>query len=213
MKTSIVIATYNRPELVLEAIASALNQTVPCEIVVVNDGGTPPPIPQAVKLYDVVKYFDRPHLGAAATWNFGYQQATGDFVFNLDDDDLLVENTIERLTEEIGDADVIFSDLLLYPSLAAFRQKFEGYEALCKNNTMPDPKLMRREVALKVPVPDLATGWDYERNLQMCEAGLKIKHLPEFLYLYRQHDGQIQKQKSLEQTENNKNSSALRLVR
>lgn len=205
---SIVIPTYNRLEFLAEAVDSALSQTVKCEIIVVNDGGEKPRnLPKSVRFYD------REHRGASDTVNYAMSKATGDFIFNLDDDDLLAENCIERLLETIKGYDVAFCDLLLYPDMIPFPQKFEGYEALKLNNTMPDPKLMTREAAIKVPVPDMKVGWDYERNLQMCEAGLKITHCPEFLYFYRQHSGQIQKTLPNQQTKNNLYSKQLRNIK
>ena len=40
MKTtvSIIIPVYNHAQWISDAISSALNQTVPCEVIVVNDG-------------------------------------------------------------------------------------------------------------------------------------------------------------------------------
>ena len=202
---SIVIPTYNRPQFLPSAIGAALSQTIECEVIVVNDGGDKP-----TDIPEEVRFFDRPHEGAAKATNFGIQQATGDLIFNLDDDDLLMPFAMEHLRNEIGDYDVIFSDLLLYPSMDRFPQGFTNYEDLIENNTMPGVLMTTREAALKVPFPDLATGWDRERNLQFCEAGLKIKHLPEFLYLYRDHSGQIQKTKAEEQTKNNEESKRKR---
>ena len=37
---SIVITTYNRVELLKRAIATALSQTVPCEVIVVDNAST-----------------------------------------------------------------------------------------------------------------------------------------------------------------------------
>lgn len=205
---SIIIPTYNRPELLREAVDSALSQTVPVEVIVVNDGGVKPN-----NLPKDVRFYDRPHKGAPDTANYAISKATGDFIFNLDDDDLLAENCIERLLEAIRGSDVAFCDLLLYPDMIPFPQKFDGYGALKLNNTMPDPKLMTREAAIKVPVPNMEVGWDYERNLRMCEAGLKIAHCPEFLYFYRQHSGQIQKTMADEQTKNNLYSKQVRNIK
>jgi len=198
-KVSILIPTYNRPKLLPYAVNSALRQTIDCEVLVINDGGCElPKLPTKVRRYNFKK-----HHGAYYALNRGIWQATGDLIFNLDDDDLLPENAMERLRDEIEDNDVIFSDLMLFPSMIPFPQSFEDYEALLDNNTMPGVLMTTKEAAMKVPFPELSTGWDYERSLRFCEAGLKIKHLAETLYFYRQHPGQIQKRLAHEQTENN----------
>lgn len=204
-KISIIIATYNRPDFLYEAVESAKRQTVPCEIIVIDDGSYP-----RYNKPDGVKFIRRKHNGAVQAWRFAYYKASGDYIFNLDDDDILADNAIERLLDTIKGHDVAFCDLMLYPDMVPFPQKFEGYDALKLNNTMPDPKLITKEVALEVPVPDMEVGWDYERNLRICEKGFKIAHCKEYLYFYRQHSGQIQKTRAREQTENNILSKKLR---
>lgn len=210
-EVSIIIATYNRPEFLEEAIDSALSQSVKCEVLVANDGGFQKTLPD--RFANFARFYDLPHQGAPKTLNFLYGEATGNYIFNLDDDDLLAENTIERLLDTINGHDVAFCDLLLYPEMVPFRQEYNGYEALKLNNTMPDPRLMTKEMAIKVPVPDMEAGWDYERWLQICEVGGRIAHCPEFLYYYRQHPGQIQKTRPEEQTKNNLLSKQMRNIK
>jgi len=190
MKVSIIIATLpERKDFLEEAFESARNQTVPCEIIV--EDGTD---------------------GACVALNRAARRSSGDFIFNLDDDDILPEYAMERLKNEIGDSDVIFSDLLLYPSLKTFQQKFTGYDDLIQNNTLPGVLMTTRKAWQKVPfVEELNTGYDRERNLRFCEAGLKIKHLPEYLYYYRQHPNQTQKLFPKEQTLNNLESKRKRI--
>lgn len=187
-QVSIIIPTI-RPDFVKEAVESAENQTIPCEVIV-EDGKD----------------------GACIALNRGVRRSHGEYIFNLDDDDLLPEYAIERLLSEIKDNDVIFSDLLLYPSMIPFKQGFYGYDELLKNNTMPGVLMTTRKAWEKVPfVEEFNTGYDYERNLRFCGSGLKIKHLPEYLYYYRQHEGQTQKLLGEEQTKNNLLSKKIRL--
>ena len=54
MKTtvSIIIPVYNHAQWISDAISSALNQTVPCGVIVVNDG-SPDNTSEVAKMFDV----------------------------------------------------------------------------------------------------------------------------------------------------------------
>lgn len=171
--TSIIIATIKgREEFLEEALASAEAQTVPCEIIVL-DGLE----------------------GAGKTLNKGIKQAKGDFIFNLDDDDMIAPNCVERLEAEIGDYDVIFPDLMLWytDKMVPYKQGFYGCELLESHNTMPGIWLTTKAAALKAPFENVKVGWDHLRNKKFCSEGMRIKHLPELLYYYRQWSGQTMK--------------------
>ncbi len=102
MKFSIVITTYNRLSLLKRAIESALNQTVPCEVVVADDcsdDGTKEYIKSLNN--QVVYYHNVENLGHSQTVNAGVSVATGDWIKLLDDDDYLAPDCIEKMAEAI----------------------------------------------------------------------------------------------------------------
>lgn len=91
---SIIIPTYNRPQLLKErALKSALAQTYKdIEIIVVDDGSTEP--------YDVkgVRYFKpwEKNRGGSAARNYGVSQAKGNYIVFIDDDNELDPTFIEK---------------------------------------------------------------------------------------------------------------------
>ncbi|NER02927.1 MAG: glycosyltransferase family 2 protein, partial [Okeania sp. SIO3C4] len=103
MKFSIVITTYNRLDLLKRAINSALEQTVECEIIVVDDCSI-----DGTKNYvnslggRVIYYCTSSNQGHAATMNLGVQNAQGDWIKPLDDDDYMAVNCIEEMTKAIA---------------------------------------------------------------------------------------------------------------
>src|SRR5262245_46858211 len=86
---SIVIPTYNREDLVAQAIESAVAQTHPrCEVIVVDDGSTD-------ATADVLRRFEgriiavrQENKGLSGARNTGIRKASGSFVGFLDSDDL-----------------------------------------------------------------------------------------------------------------------------
>ena len=86
------------------AIQSCLDQTVPCEIVVVDDGsedGTP----GVVQEIPGVKYIRHElSLGQSAAENRGIREASCEWIKPLDDDDRLLPDCLEKMTAAIEKA-------------------------------------------------------------------------------------------------------------
>ncbi len=87
-RISVIVRTKDRPELLREALDSlAANTYQAAEIVLVNDGGTPPSVaadfPRRIRTVDLES-----NRGRAAAANAGIAAAGGDYLTFLDDDDL-----------------------------------------------------------------------------------------------------------------------------
>lgn len=111
MKFSIVITTHNRLTFLRRAIDSALAQTIPCEVIVVDDGssdGTDMYVQGRRKeLLDrddtrLIYHRNSTNLGHSGTVNQGVALATGDWVKLVDDDDYLAPNCIGEMVKAIA---------------------------------------------------------------------------------------------------------------
>ncbi|MGW9183387.1 glycosyltransferase family 2 protein [Agromyces sp. NPDC055661] len=96
----LVIPTHRRPELVLQAVDSALRQIRPFDRVIVVPDGLDDPAIEAlagvpVELVPIV------HAGVAAARNAGLARATTDWVCFLDDDDLLHPDYLARVEQAV----------------------------------------------------------------------------------------------------------------
>lgn len=104
-KVSVLITNYNYEIYIREAIESALNQTYPnIEIIVVDDASTD----RSVEI--LREYEEQGKIKLIVNdKNYGYQHAinvaitasSGDYLMNLDSDDVLVPEYIETLMKEI----------------------------------------------------------------------------------------------------------------
>ena len=104
---SIVVRTRNRPELLQEALASlAANRYSPLEVVLVNDGGTPPEIDPATFPFTLSRIDLEVNRGRAAAAQAGVEAATGDYLGFLDDDDLLAPEHLSTLAHAVAAAGV-----------------------------------------------------------------------------------------------------------
>ena len=111
MKFTIVITTYNRLSLLRRSIASALAQSLPCEIVVADDCSSDGTEAYLSNLQEelcakgdnrLIYHRNSHNMGHAATINAGVKVATGDWIKPVDDDDYLANNCIEEITKAIA---------------------------------------------------------------------------------------------------------------
>ena len=97
---SILTLTYQRPNLLEEAIHSFLIQNQEdCEMVIINDseGNKLKYIHPQVKVINTSKRFS----SVSKKLEWGFKQCKYDFIYRLDDDDLLAPNGLKRVKEFI----------------------------------------------------------------------------------------------------------------
>lgn len=111
MKFSIVITTYNRLSLLRRAIDSALAQTLPCEVVVVDDcssDGTQAYVQERCEALAsfgdnrLIYHRNSSNLGHSKTVNAGVELSSGDWIKLLDDDDYLAPKCIQEMAQAIA---------------------------------------------------------------------------------------------------------------
>ena len=106
---SIIIPTYNREVLLKDAILSVLGQTYKnFELIIVDD----------CSKYDIkkiadsfkdnrIKYFrHEKNSGVSASCNTGIKKASGNYVFILNDDDLIVPSALEKFVDKFQESKI-----------------------------------------------------------------------------------------------------------
>lgn len=110
---SIIIPTYNRSELLGEAVRSAQAQTYPHkQIIVVDDGSRDDTARHVTELGGAVEYLYQENRGQGAARNFGLARARGEYVASLDSDDLWDADFLARSVEclEAYKLDFVFTN-------------------------------------------------------------------------------------------------------
>ena len=105
MQLSIIMPVYNRQDAGNRALRSVIEQNVAAEILIIDDGSTPPFYVSpdiAAKWIRVVRIDE--NRGAAAARNVGFAAATGEWIALLDSDDYWLPNTLKpRLDAALND--------------------------------------------------------------------------------------------------------------
>lgn len=150
-KISVVVRTKDRPELLAEALESLAASTWRrTEVLLVNDGGAPPMVPEGYPL-PVVRVDLAENRGRAAAANAGVAAASGDYVTFLDDDDLAAPEHLATLAGLVAGAGVrvAYSDAAvgIYALEAKADEGGEGGGWRCVERRLPysrdfDPDLL-----------------------------------------------------------------------
>ncbi|MBY0097112.1 bifunctional glycosyltransferase/CDP-glycerol:glycerophosphate glycerophosphotransferase [Mesobacillus maritimus] len=121
-KVSIIMPYYNTSEFVRDSLSSVLSQTYRnLELVIINDGSNTEETEylESLLVDDRIIYRkNETNKGVAFARNSGLKFATGEMIYFLDSDDILVNDTIELLIKNIHEYPAIFGTTkkLLRPS-------------------------------------------------------------------------------------------------
>ena len=185
---SISISSYNQEEFLCDAIDSALNQTIPCEVLVIDDGSTDNSLAIARSYEPKVKVISQVNKGLSSARNTGLMNATGDYFLPLDADDILLPNCVEKILEYNTD--------IISPSFKCFGRS-EDTIILMPNPTIEDFKtgnrigycsVIRRSILLEIGgySPRMTFGYeDLHLWFDLLSRGAIITTIPEVLWLYR----------------------------
>jgi glycosyltransferase involved in cell wall biosynthesis len=100
---SVIIPTFNRSKLVVNAVQSVLGQTYrDYEIIVVDDGSTDNTAEALTPYMDRIRYVYQANLGASAAQNRGLQLARGKWISILASDDLWLPTKLEAQLKAVA---------------------------------------------------------------------------------------------------------------
>lgn len=96
-----IVVTYNRKELLKKCIKKLQNQTVPLDILVIDNGSTDGTAELFDNKEEFIRYFNTgSNLGGAGGFNYGMKKALAlgyDFFWMMDDDTMPYDNALEEL--------------------------------------------------------------------------------------------------------------------
>jgi glycosyltransferase involved in cell wall biosynthesis len=204
LTVSVIIPTYNRARLIVEAIESALAQTrVPDEILVIDDGSTDNTQAVLERFGAPVHVLRQANRGRSAARNTGIREATSDAVLFLDSDDLLLPNAIEEFVtvlEERPDVDVVYANAKMIDAegrlIAIYADRMPGARPsgnilgeLARRCCLTICSMVRRSAARNIRFEEgMEFGEDYDFWRQLA-AKSNFAYIDQLLTCYRFHKG------------------------
>lgn len=211
---SVVVPHYNRTDMVPAAIQSIHDQTVKAnEILLVDDCSTPESRQKLNELSSLATIISTPrNLGLAGARQYGAQNAKGEWVAFLDDDDTWLPDKLERQIKYLeAHPDVVAlgggTTVRTPDGHEEYWGEKETYRvflghALCYTASLVPAMLIRRDVLLALGF-DLSLRYleDYEFGIRLLAAGYETHFLAEPLFIYNRGGRQqasVQHQKMLD---------------
>jgi glycosyltransferase involved in cell wall biosynthesis len=211
---SICIPTYRRPELLLEAVNSCLQQTYPnLQIVICDDSldDVSERLIAGLECHEKIKYFrNLPSLGQARNVNKLFEYAEGEYLVLLHDDDLLLPDAVKSMLQclqENPDIDACFGkqqivdpqSRVLVAETEALNKDYYRIEDYAGVQSSPmksallgqfpnNGYLVKTEIAKSVgyrDLPEVGDACDYDFALRLAAHVNKFYFLNQFTASYR----------------------------
>jgi glycosyltransferase involved in cell wall biosynthesis len=202
---TIAIPCYERKDFFKESLESALNQSIKCKVIVIDNCSTHDYFEKLCKKKGATYYRNDTNIGLYPNLNRCYELAESEYVKVLDDDDVLSVHYVESFLKALSqypEIDVYFTDYLLLTSNGEAQHKEHLPFGYIKNGkeiieygikyrlAFPymTSAIRRRKAYLDIDIEDCVGGYDY------VWVYTKANHLtfygnPEKLHFYRIHDG------------------------
>ncbi|WP_232044101.1 glycosyltransferase family 2 protein [Fusobacterium ulcerans] len=139
IKVSVIIPVYNVEEYIEECLDSVVNQTLKeIEIIIVNDGTQDNSMKKIERFLSDKRMIviNKENGGVSSARNTGMKIAKGEYISFIDPDDFIELTMIEDLYKDAEDADIVFSDFILYDNLNKNEKTEKIYEKKTRNGSM-----------------------------------------------------------------------------
>ncbi|MBQ6272845.1 MAG: glycosyltransferase family 2 protein [Oscillospiraceae bacterium] len=211
-KCSVIIPAFNCEDTLLETTASVLASGLDItEVIIVNDGSTDrtPQIAQSFQLkFGNIKLIEQENKGVSAARNRGLEEATGDYIWFCDSDDLVDKGSMTHICQMINERapdmlvfgmsfDYYFGKRLFRQETAFYREETEmhqeelekAFSELYYSNSLTSScnRLIRRSILIDNGVffdPSLFSMEDFHFVLSVLRHCKSVYFLPQALYHY-----------------------------
>jgi glycosyltransferase involved in cell wall biosynthesis len=218
---SVVIATFNRADVLAETIDSILAQTFQdFELIVVDDGSTDNTRAAVERYGSRLRYFYQKNRGPSSARNLGVRRARAPWIAIQDSDDISLPNHLEslyRYVQEFPDCGMVFAN---GSYLGGFKHKRETIIPLKKSRRLSEKgvqladlfekSIVRLQAALISKKVYESIG-GHDESLWICmdlDLALRlymnapVAYLDKALFAYRKHEGNIGRNEDLRLAEN-----------
>ena len=214
-KVSVFIPAYNCEDFIKDAIYSVMNQTyTDLEILVTNDGGTDKTadlVKQMAESDSRIRFFPKSNGGIGSACNHMLSFAKGEYALQLDGDDVLAPDTVEKMVQILDNSAIgfVYGDAYIVNKNLEFRQRsyswsnYDRQKMIDGGMHVHPPRMFRMRDFHRTTKYDeeLENAVDFDFFLKLAEVSDGY-HFQRGLYLYRKHGSNTSDVRSDKQTEN-----------
>ncbi len=197
IKYSIVVPMYNVEKYIEKCILSIINQTYNnFELLIVNDGSTDSSADIINNIKDKrIKVLNKKNGGLSDARNYGVKYSTGDYIWFVDGDDYIKEDSLEIINKKLSNekCDLLIFKYYRVKDNKEFKNKelYYGFHdkrkiLLCSKSPIACAKIFSREFYLKNKF-EFKKGVYYE-DLEIVPYIMsltdKICYIDDYLYYY-----------------------------
>lgn len=197
---SIVTPSYNQRDFLEETLRSVISQRDQIHEYIVLDGGSTDGSVDLIRSYEpwISHWESRPDKGQSDAIHRGFKECTGDYLFWLNSDDLLLPGALQRVRDALDrnpQWDVLTGYHVSIDQASRIRQAYRipgesrlwaaaGVLHVCQQTCF-----FRRSLYEKLGGLDLSLHcvMDTDLWLRMLDSGSKWGHVPEYLGAFRKH--------------------------
>lgn len=192
-RISVIIPCYNHEHFLTTAINSVLEQThEDIEIIIVDDGSTPPLNPLNYKP-DWLIFIRQENKGLPAARNAGIKAASGEWILPLDADDKIAPTFLEKALALTERAHIVSTGLQQFGARNGYSMPLVAptHKDFLIKNRINCCSLYRRSMWEKLGGYDekMRDGYeDWDFWLRATNAGYVVRVIQELLFFYRKHN-------------------------
>lgn len=205
-KVSILMATYNCAQFVVQALRSALDQTFrDFEIIVVDDGSTDDTAIRLRQFGDNIRYIYQANSGPSAAHNLALAHSSGQYIAFLNSDDIWAREKLEEQIAyldthpEVGIVHTGFYEIDESGNILRIKRSYEKdiIEGNCllllfEKRLLQSSVMVRREWLFRVGLLDAwASPSDRELYVRLAASGCVFGYIPTPLWSYRLRRGSV----------------------
>ena len=227
---SVCMATYNGAKYIKKQIESILCQLKEGDELIISDDGSTDATLEIVQSFDTpkIKFFPNQiekrfkHGQYIANFENALIQASGDILFFADQDDIWLNDKIDKMIEGLNNCELVVSDCkivdenlqTIYESYFQFNQSdFNLFKSFNRNPYLGCTMAFKsRLLDLALPFPNCISGHDLWLGI-LAEMYFKVGIINQPTILYRRHDLNVSnKANKIEPTIREKSTIAIEML-
>lgn len=201
-KISIITPSYNQGQFIEQTILSVLGQQYPNVEYIIMDGGSTDNTVEIIKKYEhQISYWQsKKDGGQSIAINDGFKKSTGDILYWLNSDDMLMPGALFRMANYflLNPNAIYFGNCLhfneksggIYPYGSNVQERFFKYPLSLVDTIIQPSSFWSKSIWQKVGLlrEDLHFGFDWEWFLRAERLNVAFVPIHDCLSLYRFHD-------------------------